>query len=82
MRRLVGHYSPANRRQGVLLLAERRTITLSLASVAIAELRCDGVDPAVVDVRSTLLDRAPGFAFAFGQTGFDQGVDDVQAIAD
>ena len=46
-----------------------------------AELRSDALDAAIVDVGPSLLHRAPGVALGFGQAGFDQGVDDVQARA-
>lgn len=44
------------------------------------ELGVDCFDAAVVDVGSPLLDRAAGVAFAFGEAGFDEGVDDVEGV--
>ena len=68
----------SNRSSAYFFLPLRRTITVSLARSAGVSRRVDAVDAAVVDVGAALLDRAAGFAFALGEAGCDQGVDDRQ----
>ena len=65
--------------QGVFLFARAKDHDRLAGQMLGGQLRGDSVDAAIVDVGSALLDDAPGLALAFGQAGFDQGIDDVQS---
>ena len=39
----------------------------------------NAIDAPIVDIRATLLDRAPRFAFALGKSRLDQGIENGQA---